>query len=629
MTNDLTVASGGLLTHSSNTVVELNKQKLNLSGSLTIESEGKIDVTGKGHSVRQGPGIGVQYYGGGYGGRGGAIHAGSEEGICYGSLVDPQHLGTGGYSAPGGGAIILEISGTFQNNGVVCADGGSAVNYAGSGGSINIRAGKFIGTGDFSANGGKVTNGGPGGGGRIALTIMDNGNDFSNIGPVFAKRSEVGSGGSAGTIYLRLPGQNINEGKLIIDNNGKEGSGTTINEFVTDTSVGDVELINSACLFLEEDQVLEVSGIWSNSASFIAEPNSAIIFNNNRGTDSIIYGSTSFMGLICTNAGKNIYFEANLIQTIKEYGRLILNGTPGEPVTLYSSREHTAWALAIDPLAEQAVSHCRIQDSIASDAEGTAINSEDKGRNVNWRFLTVIPGETNTWTGAVSSFWSDRDNWSLDRAPNEDNFVLIPSGCPHNPELDAPRSIGGILIEQGADLALNSHNLIVTRDASIRGLLKADNFETITFTTNACFAGGTFIPALSTIKLSGTQDREFNGADLTFYKLEIEDSTAPLLFTGGFTATEFRCTEEVENVAMYFGAGITIYTRDFIMLGSDTMPNISLHGKESGSNWNLVATGLRWVRGANVRDSNASDGMSILAALSTDSGNSRRWNFDS
>ena len=145
------IASGGVLTHSSGGP----GLRLTVSGDVTVHAGGSIDVSGKGYSVRSGPGAGgteANNYGsgGGYGGVGGDSQYGMAGGSSYGSVTMPLDLGSGGGSGdggPGGGAIWLEVGGVLRVDGSMLSDGPS-VGYAyggGSGGSIYLVAGIFSG----------------------------------------------------------------------------------------------------------------------------------------------------------------------------------------------------------------------------------------------------------------------------------------------------------------------------------------------------------------------------------------------------------------------------------------------------------------------------------------------------
>ncbi|MFH0726519.1 MAG: RHS repeat-associated core domain-containing protein [Pseudomonadota bacterium] len=163
-----------------------------------------------------------QYYpgGGGYGGQGGNSYndyaAGGAE---YGSITEPDQMGSGGgkntaynkAGGAGGGAIKLTVGGTLHHQGSISADGANGETYnsnygggGGSGGSIWISAGAVTGSGSLSANGGNSggSYAGGGGGGRVALFYFTS--DLSIL-DLYNFTVNGGSGyndGEAGTIYV-------------------------------------------------------------------------------------------------------------------------------------------------------------------------------------------------------------------------------------------------------------------------------------------------------------------------------------------------------------------------------------------------------------------------------------------
>jgi hypothetical protein len=135
--------------------------------NIIVKSGSRISADKEGYGPRSGPGAGEQEeWGGSYGG----TSAGNLNDMTYGSAVEPVDLGSGG--APthsGGGAMYFVVSGIFENNGEVSADG----DRSSSGGSIYIDVNNLTGDGVFRANGGGLyfTNyfKSPGSGGRVAI----------------------------------------------------------------------------------------------------------------------------------------------------------------------------------------------------------------------------------------------------------------------------------------------------------------------------------------------------------------------------------------------------------------------------------------------------------------------------
>ena len=155
-----------------------------------------------------------------------------------------------------------------------------------------------------------------GGGGRIALAVTNAGADFSMFAGVFSARGWGAPpygriAGGAGTVYLRTADRGIDEGTLIVDNGSLAAVGhTEINSDVTGCAVGDVIVRNKGVLVLFTNQSLAFGGIWSNSAGVDAQEGSRVIVAGGPASTSVFYGATTFMGLICTNAGGKIFVRS-------------------------------------------------------------------------------------------------------------------------------------------------------------------------------------------------------------------------------------------------------------------------------------------------------------------------------
>jgi hypothetical protein len=261
---NLIINSGGILTHAANIATKQYAIDFTLSGNLSINGTGTINVDGKGYTTASGSGAGgtytsgtlygsnMYYYGAGsgYGGNGGYSYGSTTNGgITYGSPTAPTDLGSGGgssggYGGAGGGAVKLSVAGTSTINGTISANGTAGTSYSyyytsspsyyyayyyggsGSGGSIWIDTGTLAGTSTLRANGGTAydTSEGAGGGGRIAVTY----NSISS--GTLTKNAYGGSAGyqlgGAGTIYTKNKPSQTN-GDLLIDNSTYNGASTT------------------------------------------------------------------------------------------------------------------------------------------------------------------------------------------------------------------------------------------------------------------------------------------------------------------------------------------------------------------------------------------------------------------
>ncbi|MGZ6426674.1 MAG: Ig-like domain-containing protein [Bdellovibrio sp.] len=229
--NNLTISSGGTLTHSKNLGTSKDYVlNLTINNNLTVDSGGKIDVSAKGFRYQQGSGAGGTgngAAGGCYGGVGGLGYTSSTACTSFGSSTNPTDLGgsggnfdSGTLGRAGGGAAIITVAGTFTLNGSVIANGEAPASSAdswqragsGSGGSININANILAGSGGtLSAKGGSAFTAawgsGGGGGGRIALACTTD--SYTNGKATIITNVSGGTGcgygsctsGGAGTVY--------------------------------------------------------------------------------------------------------------------------------------------------------------------------------------------------------------------------------------------------------------------------------------------------------------------------------------------------------------------------------------------------------------------------------------------
>ena len=173
------------------------------TGELTVS--GHLSADGLGYTPQQnGPGAPGDYHSGaGHGGAG----SGPLGGTTYGSLIEPETLGSAGfnqYYTNGGGAIKIVVGGvvTITESGRISADAGQKVKLeteSGAGGSLWIEADAVLGSGTIAARGarGSFSGGGGGGGGRIAVYA-------GQVSPAltFNVEGKNPSPGEPGTIYF-------------------------------------------------------------------------------------------------------------------------------------------------------------------------------------------------------------------------------------------------------------------------------------------------------------------------------------------------------------------------------------------------------------------------------------------
>ena len=200
VSNDVVIKSGGALTHDG-----LKKLNLVVTGNLTIEDGGAIDVNEKGY----GPKDPVSY--------------------MPPSLFEPIDFGVQGDNTKySGGVVKLEVTGTLTVNGSIdaCGTGGGGGGWSGGGGSIWLTVGTLAGSGRLRAHPCKNPNYPAADGdwckpgGRIAVyqRVATNWDAFSGtMNADGGKRNRADGGESpAGTIYLETAADQPRCGEVII-----------------------------------------------------------------------------------------------------------------------------------------------------------------------------------------------------------------------------------------------------------------------------------------------------------------------------------------------------------------------------------------------------------------------------
>ncbi|MDD2325466.1 MAG: fibronectin type III domain-containing protein, partial [Alphaproteobacteria bacterium] len=222
LSGNLDIKSGGALTHFANS--NAKSYYINFSAAnITIDVGGSMNAVSKGYADGFGPGVGG--YGSSYGGGGGAHvgdggwgwgnGAGTPGTAGYCDLANPSTLGSAGgggnYSGgvPGGGLIILNVSGTLTINGAITAAGSAASNPGGgAGGAINVTAGTIAGTpSSFSAAGGTATSNGGGGGGGCVLLAYTSANSIAATQVDVSGGDGYNTDGGSGAVMIKQAAQ--------------------------------------------------------------------------------------------------------------------------------------------------------------------------------------------------------------------------------------------------------------------------------------------------------------------------------------------------------------------------------------------------------------------------------------
>lgn len=240
--SSLTIEDGGVVTHSSQGLTGTKSFDLDITGTLSISADSRIDVSAKGglgglvapNSATQGRTsqnvAGPDDASGSHGGLGQADSVGQP---AVGVFSDATFVGGGASSSlepvrPGtsGGGLARLRAQTAVLNGRILANGGPSVSGSrtGAGGGIRLEVSSLQGTGRIEANGGI---GGGGGGGRVVVRYQSiSGFDLANIeargagqggvGTVFLEQTTVSADGGVGAL-----------GRLRLDNGGTSGGLTT------------------------------------------------------------------------------------------------------------------------------------------------------------------------------------------------------------------------------------------------------------------------------------------------------------------------------------------------------------------------------------------------------------------
>lgn len=525
-----------------------------IGGNLNLEASGKFDARGLGFIANRGPGVKIgSQGGGGHGGMGGTWNNGAAwggGGTTYGSVTNPTSLGSGGSVGVGGGAIVLLVGGSATIDGILDADGAlmaTSSSGTGAGGSILIRASSVSGSGTVLARGGYWTTApepptgtspfSSGGGGRIAIFADTMALPVANLDASARWSGTYGKAGGAGTIYLQTDASP--EGVLVVDGkNTVTAAGawpkptTLFGPLVTDLPLGSVLIRDLGDLHITTNITLTVGGWFTNSATFTANDTSTVVFAT--ANPANVAGNFSFYDLSCEAPGKTVTVTADRTLTVRNL--LTLKGATGSRLTLRSSAA-SKWNLTVQ---NAALTHeVREVDVAWSDASGgaamPAFNSFDAGNNINWVFAEE--GQTNVWTGTVSTNWNNDGNWSLGRLPVPSDVVVIPDTA-NDPTLDFDKSILSLVIETGGLMRLGGYDLLVTSNLTVNGTLTASGSEQVEVFRDVNMTGGVFNNASTTFFLSGPFAQSVTCGTLAWFnELNLANSNGVVTFTDLARAT--------------------------------------------------------------------------------------------
>ncbi len=224
---DVVFRRGSSLTHAAHASGDASQQKyavnITSGGNVTIEPQVSVSVVGKGFAKQKGPGYRSSGANGpcvAHGGRRLGWKSGYSSADCYGSILAPVTVGSGGYGQPGGGAVKIAAAGRISLESSINACGTSS-QYAPSAGSVFLSCSRLEGTGSLYAYAADYNSSHAGAGGRIAV-VQTTATDFSAWSGVADAHGAYSSDlsrwnkiGGAGTVYLKCAGSN---GQVIVKN---------------------------------------------------------------------------------------------------------------------------------------------------------------------------------------------------------------------------------------------------------------------------------------------------------------------------------------------------------------------------------------------------------------------------
>ena len=637
VSGDVVVYAGGVLTHTGPENVPTKKLNLLVGGDMAVHADGRLDVRGKGYNHKQWPGSGLSQNGG--------RHASS-----HGSAICPVTHGGGGgkdQDGRGSGVVYANVSGTLTIDGEITADYYVDNPFCGSGGSIQLHAGSYAGKGFVTANGAKGTGSDSADGGRIALYVGVDGDEFAGTVTAYGGGPDATRPGACGTVYRCREGE---RGHLLLDAEGRKYVKVTpLADFVfggSDFRLASLTVTNGASAALKEGMTLRVTELWDTRGGTMAfEANSHVVFEPS--ATGRVHGVNAFWDVSCAATGKALAFGtgAGEVTSVQDGGSCDFHGAADAALALLPDGEGV-WSIGVSKLAACVLDYLAVSNSDASAGMSlTARSSADLGGNNYWSFpQPILPGDVIEWTGASSGDWSDPANWkdkyNQPRTPEGTDHVIIPSECANSPTVNAAMlTLNSVTVSNGAHLVLQSSSVTVTNALTVNGALGVSGGGILTCCGNVLFAKASSldVDASSVLSLAGDFEQAVSAPGVAFSSLRVQKTGGLVMFAKGFSAQELRANVSTAPVQLLFGAGEAFAVRDLFLMGElGGAAGLTLSSSESGAAWYLNATGIRHVSAVSVSDSDASGGKVIAAdALSagpdarnvnwTFSGSSKFW----
>ena len=628
VSGDVVVYAGGVLTHTGPENVPTKKLNLLVGGDMAVHADGRLDVRGKGYNHKQWPGSGLSQNGG--------RHASS-----HGSAICPVTHGGGGgkdQDGRGSGVVYANVSGTLTIDGEITADYYVDNPFCGSGGSIQLHAGSYAGKGFVTANGAKGTGSDSADGGRIALYVGVDGDEFAGTVTAYGGGPDATRPGACGTVYRCREGE---RGHLLLDAEGRKYVKVTpLADFVfggSDFRLASLTVTNGASAALKEGMTLRVTELWDTRGGTMAfEANSHVVFEPS--ATGRVHGVNAFWDVSCAATGKALAFGtgAGEVTSVQDGGSCDFHGAADAALALLPDGEGV-WSIGVSKLAACVLDYLAVSNSDASAGMSlTARSSADLGGNNYWSFpQPILPGDVIEWTGASSGDWSDPANWkdkyNQPRTPEGTDHVIIPSECANSPTVNAAMlTLNSVTVSNGAHLVLQSSSVTVTNALTVNGALGVSGGGILTCCGNVLFAKASSldVDASSVLSLAGDFEQAVSAPGVAFSSLRVQKTGGLVMFAKGFSAQELRANVSTAPVQLLFGAGEAFAVRDLFLMGElGGAAGLTLSSSESGAAWYLNATGIRHVSAVSVSDSDASGGKVIAADALSEGPDARNVNW--
>ena len=236
------------------------------SKNIVIAPDAQVHVDGMGYRQHEGPGSpdAETRAGGSHGG----LASGPSTKPVYGSVEEPVDFGSAGdFSALGGGALLLTVTDTLQNDGVISAQGKRSA----SGGSIWVDTGILSGSGIVRADGGNFgTNAqiiGAGAGGRVAI-YTNNASEWTGTSTVLGGQDSNSAGSPIryagdGTVFFHeeiiepIDPLLLQYAPVLYMHEDEDYFPMNVESFVNDSSLWSQDGIGDTLLRYEEDLTFE------------------------------------------------------------------------------------------------------------------------------------------------------------------------------------------------------------------------------------------------------------------------------------------------------------------------------------------------------------------------------------